>query len=109
MAGKMHIFLPVGQLLSGSDPDLLLYQINAGHPFGYRVLYLDPGIHFHKIKIPVLFQQKFDRPRIFIMRSLCRFYGCLPHLFPQIFIKRRRRRFLDHFLVISLDGAVTLS
>ena len=79
MAGEPHFVLGIGKRLPGSDPDLLFYQINPGHPFGHRMLYLDPGIHFHKIKVSIFLQKKFDGARIFIVRGLRRPDGSLSH------------------------------
>ena len=55
MSGQFNVFLCIGQLLSGCDTDLFLYKIYTGYPFRYRMLHLDPGIHFHEIKVPGFF------------------------------------------------------
>ena len=52
-----HLVLGKTQRLPGGNGYLLTDDINAGYPFGYRMLNLNTGIHFDKIKFSVLVQK----------------------------------------------------
>ena len=45
------------QLLAGGDPDLHLDDVDAGHPFGHRVLDLHAGVHLDEEELAVLVQE----------------------------------------------------
>src|SRR5258708_31540974 len=59
----------------GSNFYLFLDQVEVDHLFGNRVLHLDTGVHFHKIKVPVLVNQKLNGSGTFIFYSPCTFYS----------------------------------
>ena len=109
MTGQMNIFLFAGKRKSGSDTDLLFDKIHASHPLCDRMFHLDSGIHFHEIKSAIFIKKEFNRSGIFIPGCFCRFYCCLTHSGTKIIGNHLARRLLDHLLMISLDGAVTLS
>ena len=81
MAAQNNLILGKPKRLSGCYPDLFLDQIDTCHPFGHRMLHLNPCIHLHKIKASIAIQQKFNCPCVHISRSLCRLYGGLSHFF----------------------------
>ena len=109
MSCDLDVLLLIAQRPAVRDADLLFHKIDPGHPLCYRMLHLDPRVHFHKIKITTLLEQELDGSRIRVMRCFRRFHGCLSHLLAELRRQRDGRRFLDHLLVISLDRAVTLS
>ena len=73
------------------------------------MLYLDTGVHFHKIEIFVFIQQKLNGSCIFVIHG----FGCLYCNFTHFFTKFRGNdltRGLFHYLLMTaLDGAVTFS
>ena len=109
MTGQFYIFLRKGKPLTVCDPDLFLDQIDPCHPFCDRMLHLDSGIHFHKIKFSTLFQQKFNGSCIFVMRCLCRFYRCFAHSPAKLIRNHGTWGFFDHLLMISLHRTVPFS
>ncbi|MCY1554198.1 hypothetical protein D9M68_907520 [compost metagenome] len=72
------------------------------------MLYLDTGIHFHKIEFTVFVYQEFNGSGTFIAYSLCAGHRCLAHLFAEFVGNYRGGGFLDQLLMSSLDGAVAL-
>ena len=69
------------QLLPGSDADLPLNKIQTSDHFCDRMLNLQTGIHFHKVKfVSVCVKDEFDCTRIVIPNSLCSCNCCLAHL-----------------------------
>src|SRR5699024_9465232 len=78
-------------------------------PLCYRMLHLDSCIHFHEPEASVLFQKKLDCSGIGIIRRLRRLYRCLSHFLTKLGSKGNRGGLLYHFLMISLDGAVSFS
>ena len=103
MPRDMDVFLSITQSLSVRNTDLFLDQVNACHPFGDRMLHLDPGIHLHEIKISVLLQKELNRPGICIMSRFCRLHCRLSHLLSQFRRQCDRGGLFDHFLMIPLD------
>ena len=84
MALDLYLVLSHRQRLPGRDPDLLYDQIQPRNHLSNRMLNLNPGIHFHKIKILVFVQQKLYGPRVFISHCPGSLNRCLSHLLPQL-------------------------
>ena len=72
------------------------------------MFYLDPGVHLHKIITLLLIQKKFNRSGIFVSCRFCGTHCHRSHFFSQSFIQHAAWRFFNHFLMISLNGTVTL-
>ena len=68
---------------------LLFYQVEIDHLFGNGMLYLYAGVHLHKIKIPVLVNQKLYRSCTFVFYCFSTFYSCVAHSFTQLFSHER--------------------
>ena len=100
-----YIFLPDMQRFVVGNTKLLLYQVEPQHLFGNRMLHLQTGVHFEKIKITVFINQELDRPGTGIVDGLSSRNRLLAHLFPQFRRNERRRTFLDNFLVTALHRA----
>jgi hypothetical protein len=109
MAPDNNILLVDFQLVSGGNPNLLLNDVQTGNHFRYRMFYLDTGIHFHKIKSPVLVNQEFHRPGIFIADRLSRPDCSLAHPVSQLGGQYSGRRFFDHLLISPLNGTIPFS
>ena len=60
-------------------------QIGAGHHFSHRMLDLQPGVHFHEIKVLMLVHKKFNGPCTFIIHCQCCFYGGISHFLAKCF------------------------
>ena len=73
------------------------------------MFYLDSGVHFHEIKLSGLIQKKFYGSCTFIACCLCCPYCCLTHFLSQIIRDCDTWRLFDHFLVTSLNRAVSFS
>ena len=109
MSRQLHILLGVGQFPPVGNTDLLFDEVNACDPLCYRMLHLDTGIHFHKIKTPCLFKQELDSSGVHVSRCFCRIYRRFPHFLTQCITHNGTRRFFNQFLMISLDRTVPLS
>ncbi len=81
-----HSFAYVrGERLSCCYPDLLLDELTPHDLLSDRVLYLDPGVHFHEVEIlPALIDKIFDRPSILVANIFCQIDRGLPHPFPKL-------------------------
>ena len=109
MTSQMDVLLFTGKRKPGSDTDLLFYKIHTSYPFCDRMLYLDTGIHFHEIKSAVFIKKKLYRSGIFISGCFRRIYCRLSHSASKFLGDHLTWRLLDHLLVISLNGTVTLT
>ena len=94
---------------AGCNADLPLNYVKSGHHFGHAVLNLQSCVHFHKIKIAVVVEQKLNGSGVYVIYSLCRFYCGDHHLLARFFVERGAWAFLDHFLVFALDRAFSLA
>ncbi len=73
---------------AGSDPDLLVDQVDAGDRFGHRVLDLQPRVHFDEIEFPV-FIEKLDGACAAIFQLAHRRSTDLADFHALIFVQRR--------------------
>ena len=65
-----HAALGLADRRAGSDPDLRLDQVDAGHLLGDRVLHLDPRIDLDEIGSPgVHVVEELDRARVPVARG----------------------------------------
>ena len=71
------------------------------------MLHLNSGIHFHKIKSAFFIKKEFNRSGIFIPGCFCRFHRCLSHSGTKFIGDHLTWGFLDHLLMISLNGTIT--
>src|SRR5690606_2052790 len=61
--------------------DLFLDQVKIRHFFRDGMLYLNPGIHLHKVEVPVLVHEEFNGTRALIADGFGAFNGGRTHLF----------------------------
>src|SRR5699024_7539475 len=71
--------------------------------------YLDPGVHLHKIEFLIFFQKELDGARVDVTRGLRRPHRSVAHLFAEFVGNGNAGRFLDHLLMVPLNGTVSLS
>ena len=90
------------------DLDLEGDHIEARHHLGDGVLDLDPRVHLQEVEGAVLVEDALDRTGVDIPGLLRERDRSLCEPLAKSFIEERRRRFLDQFLVTSLDGAIAL-
>src|SRR5204863_4249074 len=102
VTAELNIFLAMRQPLAGRDENLIPDQIDAGDEFRHRVLDLDAGVHFHKIKILSLVHQKLERAYIRIPDVLNSAHYAVADLFAKFRSHDHRRRFFDKFLMAPL-------
>src|SRR5262245_53839909 len=84
-------------------------EIKTRDRLGDCVLDLKAGIHLEEIEISGRVEQKLDGAGADIADSACRRDRRLAHLRPQFRRDRRRRRFLDDFLMPALDRAIAFA
>ena len=109
MTFQADFLLAHGKRQAGSDPKLLLYQIQSRHKLCHRMLHLDTGVHLHEVKTSVSLQEKFNGSGIDITCCFCRSHSRFSHGTSQFRGNGSRRALLDHLLVISLNGTVAFS
>ena len=106
---RPEIDLGVRQQRSLSHQNLRLHDVDAGYLFGDGVLDLDARIDFDEIELVVLgVEQELDGPRVLIGDRLADLDRRLADRIANLRVQKRSRRDLDHFLMASLDRAVSL-
>ena len=73
------------------------------------MLHLQPSIHLQKIEIHIRVSNKLHRTRRLIVHSFGQRTTLLTHLLASSFIKKRRRRLLNHLLMTALNRALPLT
>src|SRR5688572_5153073 len=68
---------------------LFLDKVKVDHFFRYAVLYLDTGVHLHKVEVTVLIYQELDSAHAFVVDGRSCLDCGLAHLFAQF---RRHKR-----------------
>ena len=103
VSNKLDVLLLEREGLTVGEPDLFLNEIDAGHHFGDRMLYLDTSIHLHEEKIMVLVEEELDGADITVMHGFDGFDRYSTDFPSQFFVDGRRRRFFKQFLMPALD------
>ena len=67
---------------------------------------LNAGIHFHEIKATASVQEEFHRSGPLVIDASRRCHCCISHLTTQLRVEGRAWRFLEKFLMASLDRTV---
>ena len=107
-AVALHVFLRQGQLFAGGDPDHQLDQVQPGDAFRHRVLDLQAGVHFQKVKALVFADDELHRAGALVVHRLGERHRLLAHGFTRGLADERRRRFFNDFLVPALNRALAL-
>src|SRR5207249_11899611 len=61
---EMNVILPVRQLFTGRDKNLVSHQIDPCDQLSDRMFNLDAGIHFHEVKVVSLVDEKLERTHV---------------------------------------------
>ena len=106
MAVRRHQSVRIeSQPISARNPNLPVYQVDARHHLGNRVLDLQSGVHLEEVVTSVLIHEELDRAGIGIpdaFRHRCRIRQ---HRAPERRRHRQRGRFLHDFLMAALNRA----
>ena len=95
--------------LTAGDAQLQFDQIEPGDRFGDGMFDLQSRVHFHKIEFAALVEQEFQRAGALIADRFYRGDRDRAHPRPQSWRDRRRRRFLDQFLMPPLHRTIALA
>src|SRR5665648_26986 len=68
---------------------------------------LKPGIHFQKVEIPIVINQKFYGSGSFVIYGTGGFNSIFAHFFTQFGRHQWGRSFFDHFLMPALNRTFT--
>ena len=96
------------QFFPSGHPDHQLHQIQPGDAFCDRMLDLQTGVHFEKVKALVLADHELHRAGALVLHRLGQLHRLLAHGFACGVADKRAGRFFNHLLVTALNGAFTL-
>lgn len=83
--------------------DLIPHDIDGGNLLRHRVLDLETRIHFDKVELAFLIEEKLHGSRVVVLHRSGD-GGCgVAHLFPELLREHQRRSDLNQLLVSSLD------
>ena len=68
MSARAHDLLAQRERLALGDVDLDFDQVDARGHLGYRVLYLQPGVHFDEVEASLRIEQEFHRAQAAVAR-----------------------------------------
>ncbi len=97
------------QFLPRRDADHLLDQVEPGDFLGHRMLDLQPRVHLEEVEASVGADDQLDRARAIISHRRRQRDRLASHCLAHLGRDERRRRFLDHLLVATLDRAFALA
>ena len=97
-----------GQRHARGDLDLRAHEVEPQSLLGDRVLDLQPGVHFEKVKVLAFVQKELDRSRTDVADGARRLDGRPSHSLAQAGVERRARRLFENLLVPALDAALAL-
>jgi len=107
MPVNFKLILALWELLSRSDFQLPLNKVNPSNLFRDRVFNLEPGIHFHKVKVlGIHIIKKLYCSCVYIAYSSGSCHCLLAHVF-SLFGGKSTRGFFNDLLVSSLNWAIT--
>src|SRR5688572_12010837 len=106
---KLDVALVELEFFSVGHVNLLLDEIDPRHLLGYGMLNLNSGIHLDEEIVSLGIDEKFNGAGVLIFCCLGGLDGGLAHFLAEIRSEKRRRRFLDQFLVPTLNGAVAFA
>ena len=96
--------------LPGSDPHLLAHDVDSRHELRYRMLDLEPAVHFDEVEVAIRPDEELEGPGIPVSDcAAARARRQLPSASRRRRIEPRRGRLLDQLLVPPLDRAFALA
>jgi hypothetical protein len=108
LSAALLLFVAVGAVRLGRVRELRLYQVASRHPFGDRMLDLEPRVHLEEVERVVRTEQELDRAGAAIAHRLGERHRRERQPLAQGLVHRRRRALLDHLLVAALERALAL-
>jgi len=109
MPEELNIFLLRWKRLAPCNANLPLNKVVACDHLGHWMLNLQTRIHLQEIELTGLIKQEFHRPRTDVVNGFCGINGSASHCLTKFRRHDRARRFLNHFLVTALNGAIALT
>ena len=98
-----------GKGLSGGDPQLLAYEVDARHELRDRMLDLQTRVQFDEVEALVGTEQELEGSGVPVADRLRGALGGRFHRPARLRRDARRRRLLDQLLMAALDGALALA
>ena len=108
MTLRLNHFLRPTHFLPSRDANLFLHNVDARTHFRDGMLHLDACVHLQEVKIQVLIDQELHRSSIAIANGFAQLDSSFAHLLAFLLGQRRRRRFLNNFLITALNSTLTL-
>src|SRR6185503_10528784 len=108
VAGLGDMALAPGQITSRGDFDLRLDEIDADDPLGHRMLDLQTGIHFEKVEVLLLIEQKLQRSRADVADRAGALNGDPADAPARAIVHSGRRRFFENLLMAPLNRALAI-
>ena len=106
--GELEVLLREPELLARGDADHLLHQVESGDHLGHRVLDLQARVHLEEVEVAVAIDHELHGPGGLVAHGFRERDRLLAHRAASLVVEERRRRFLDHLLVASLNRALAL-
>ena len=108
MAADLYVILRHRQCLTACNTQLFTDDVDARDHLGHGVLDLQTRVHLDEVELAVLVQE-FERPGAAIAHFEAGINAARADCVALFVSDARRRRFLDHFLMAALHGAVSFA
>src|SRR5690606_38162752 len=105
---ELNVSLFESQLLTGSNADHLLDEVDARDQLGHGMLDLEARVHLEKIERAILSGDELDRASGVVADGPGQRHRLLAHGLPRRLVEQRGRRLLYDFLVATLYRALAL-
>ena len=109
MALQDDVFLLDAEWKACRDLNLIPYDVNRRDLLGHGVLDLESWIHFDKVELTFLVEEKFHGSRVVVAHRAGDGDGGVAHLFTELLRQDQRGSDLDQLLMASLDRAIPFS
>ena len=103
----LELRLKLGNGLAGGDAELLANDVDAGHPFGDRMLHLQTGVHLHEVHRPCgEVEDELHGARPDVAHLIRNGPGVGQHVTAQILRQHGGTGLLEHLLLVPLHAAI---
>ena len=109
MTAQVNLLLAQRQGFASRHSDLPGHQVLASDHLGYRMLDLQPGVHFQEVELAVIGQQKLHSASALIIHRSCSRQGSIAHGFAQLWADGGAGRFFNDFAMATLHRAIALA